>query len=350
MQAATATPQDLAHYAANPAALAEMTDEQIDALAATPAPESAESETGDTKGSEATPTAASQDANQDPAAQEATPTAAPTDASKPEGVVLKDGKHIAPYSVLERERERAARAEATVQALTDEVKRLQSGTAGTTEAKPIEIQLSDEDLESLDQDLPGVAKIVRAQMAMIDKLTGTVQTLQKGHEVQEQSAEQSRKDQEEVAIAASPTLTALRANIETDPKAAARWNRIADAYESLREDPDFFHLDTGALINKAEASITALYGPLTAAATEASAPAASPATPKPAALQAKADAAISAAAAASTAPRSSSDIPGGTAPPVDELAALADKSGAQLTAEFMKLTPEQIEAKLNRLR
>jgi hypothetical protein len=68
-------------------------------------------------------------------------------------------------------------------------------------------------------------------------------------------------------------------------------------------------------------------------------------------LKAKAEAALAAAdQAGASAPRSLGDIPGGSAPAVDEAAAILSKGPQELQAYFDAMTPDQIEAKLNRLR
>lgn len=340
MQAsAPALPDSNANFAANPELLANLSDDQIDALAGTdPAPAAATTEQGDTNVS-ATPGADGKPAEAKPE---------PEKSAEPEKEVLaQDGKHTIPYSVLERERTRAVQAEATAAALAEEVKQLQAGK--TPDAESATAALSEEDLAQLDQDLPGVAKVIRAQMSMIEQLTGSVKSIKAGQDVQERSAEQVQIDAEEAAIAANPELVALRtAMAANDPKATARWNTVVDAYSALRNDPDLVGLPTDDLINRAAQGIRALYGGnlLPAGIT-----ATSPAAPTDAALKAKADAALAAAdKSGAAAPHSLGDIPGGSAPAVDEAAAMLGKSGAQLTAEFMTMTPEQIEAKLNRLR
>lgn len=340
------------NYAANPELLANMTDDQIDALAGNTGDPGTKTTEGDTAGAaapaSATPGADGKTveaAKEDPAATGAAATAA-----EPEKVVqTKDGQHVIPYSVLERERDRALRAESTAAALAEEVKQLQTGKAPAESAA---IALTEEELTQLDTDLPGVAKAIRAQMSMIEALTGTVKTLQKGQEVTERSAEQVRIDAEEAAIAANPTLVALRgASQANDPKAQARWNRVVDAYSALCDDPEFVGADTAELINKAAAGVAAIYGDLSAGVTKpaSAASAASPATPE--ALKAKADAALAAAdKSGAAAPRSLGDIPGGSAPAVDEAAAILSKGPQELQAYFDGMTSDQIEAKLNRLR
>ena len=341
---APAAPTSSTNFAANPDLLANMSDDQIDALAgnANDAATAAAAKTDD-KGE--IDTSATPGADGKPA-ETKTETAQPAEPVKE--VLAQDGKHIIPYSVLERERNRAVQAEATAAALAEEVKQLQAGKK--PDADSAAQALSEEDLAQLDQDLPGVAKVIRAQMSMIEQLTGTVKGIKAGQDVQERSAEQVRVDAEEAAIAANPELMALRTAMDAkDPKATARWNVVVDAYSALQNDPDLVGLPTADLINRAAQGVKTLYGGnlLPAGTTQA----ASPATPTEAQLKAKADAALAAAEKAGTAvPHSLGDIPGGNAPATDEAAAMLGKSGAQLTAEFMTMTPEQIEAKLNRLR
>ena len=149
----------------------------------------------------------------------------------PQGVQAKDGQHIIPYSVLERERDRATRAEQTAQALTARIQQLESGKpAAASEAGEANAgAMTEEDLAQLDQDLPGVAKMLRAQMATISALTGTVQNLKNEQEVQAQNREQSQQDEIEVAISANPDLTAWRdAMNRADKPDPLMWNRAAD--------------------------------------------------------------------------------------------------------------------------
>ncbi len=345
--AAPATPDSSTNFAANPDLLANMSDDQLDALAGN----ANDAATAAAKTEDKGETEASATPGADGKAAEAK--AEPASPAEPAKEVLaQDGKHTIPYSVLERERNRAVQAEATAAALAEEVKQLQAGKK--PDADSAAAALSEEDLAQLDQDLPGVAKVIRAQMSMIEQLTGTVKGIKAGQDVQERSAEQERIDAEEAAIAANPELVALRTAMDAkDPKAIARWNTVVDAYSALQNDPDLVGLPTADLINRAAQGVKTLYGGnlLPAGTATPQAPAASPAAPTDAALNAKADAALAAAEKAGTAvPHSLGDIPGGNPPATDEAAAMLGKSGAQLTAEFMTMTPDQIEAKLNRLR
>ena len=122
--AAPAAPSSSTNFAANPDLLANMSDDQIDALAgnANDAAAAIKVGEGDTDAS-ATPGA---DGKPTEKPAEATPgsTAEPTKAAAEpvKEVLAQDGKHIIPYSVLERERNRAVQAEATAAALAEEVK------------------------------------------------------------------------------------------------------------------------------------------------------------------------------------------------------------------------------------
>lgn len=354
--AAPATPDSSTNFAANPDLLANMSDDQLDALAGNAndnaAAATAKVEQGDTDAS-ATPGADGKPTEkpvETPPGSPAEP--AKAGAAEPEKEVLaQDGKHTIPYSVLERERNRAVQAEATAAALAEEVKQLQAGKK--PDAESAATALTAEELEQLN-DLPVVAKAHNVQMAAIEQLTSAVKSIKAGQDVQERSAEQVQIDAEEAAIMANPELVALRtAMAAKDPKATARWNTVVDAYSALSNDPDLVGLPTADLINRAAQGVKTLYGGnlLPAGTAVPQTPAASPAEPTAAELQAKADAALAAAEkSGAAAPRSLGDIPGGSAPATDEAAAMLGKSGAQLTAEFMTMTPDQIEAKLNRLR
>jgi hypothetical protein len=257
---------------------------------------------------------------------------------QPQGVQTKDGGHIIPYSVLERERDRAARAEQTAQALAEQLQQLQAGKpADSGEAA---VELSAEDLAQLDQDLPGVAKNIRALMGKIENLTGTVQALQQNQEADAQVEQQSAQDVINAQIAANPDLKAWHdAKFAAEKPDPTLWDQAADFDAVLRESP--------AWKDKPVAERFAKVAELVKATVPTSQAKASPATP--AQLKVQADAALAAAGGTAALPRSSSDIPGGSAPPTDEVAAMLGKTGPQLTAEFMNMTPDQIEARLNRL-
>lgn len=314
-------------------ALANMTDDQIEALANPPEPKPAVE--GEKIGSE-TPAAASQE----PAKPE-TPAVDP-DAEQPAGVQTKDGAHVIPYSVLERERDRAARAEQTAQALSDQLKQLQEGKPATETGDAGAVSLTEDDLKQLDQDLPGVSKLIRAQMKMIENLTGTVTSLKQEQEVQHQVKAQSEQDVVAAAVSANPDLLAWQsAKFRPENPDPLMWDRAADMDAMLRQDTYWKDRPIAERFAKV-AELVKATAPSTAT---------TPTSPKetPEQIQARADAAIKAAGASAGIPRSSSDIPGGTAPATDEAAAMAGKTGMQLLTEFGAMTPEQIEAKLARL-
>ena len=329
-EAAVEAAKPLEYYAANPDALANMTDAQLDALADTPAGPATPVE-GDTTGSE-TPAAASQ-------TQEAAPAAETPAAEQPKGVQTKDGGHIIPYSVLERERDRAARAEATAQALSEQLQQLQAGNASAI-GDAGAATLTDEDLAQLEQDLPGVAKTIRALKATIEDLTGTVQAVRQEQDVTRQVEAQSTQDSIGAAIAANPDLLAWHnAKFSAEKPDPRMWDRAADIDAVLREDPDWKDQPISARFAKVAELV------------KATAPASKPtSTETPQQIQARADAALAAASGTGAVPRSSSDIPGGTAPPTSELAAVLGKSAHESQAHYLSMSPDQIEAELNRLR
>lgn len=268
----------------------------------------------------------------------AKPEGAPSGVQEPKGVQAKDGEHIIPYSVLERERERASRAEATVTALAQQLEQLQAGKAPTEAAGAA---LSKEDLDQLDQDLPGVAKVIRAQMAAIDQLTGTVQTLQREQEIDAQTRQRSAQDETEAAIAANPDLTAWRAaaNRAENPD-PLMFNRAADLDAVLREDPAWKDKPIADRFAKVSETIKALYG-------QPAAPQPSPTPqPTPADLKQAAEAKMKETQAA--VPTTLSDIPGGNPPAQSHIESLENASAVALGNRFLTMTPDQLESELAR--
>ena len=256
------------------------------------------------------------------------------------GVQAKDGQHIIPYSVLERERDRATRAEQTAQALADQLKQLQAGKAPTEGSEAG--QLTDEDLSQLDQDLPGVSKLIRAQMKMIEGLTGTVQTLQREQEVQTQARQHSVQDEIEVAIAANPDLANWReAMTRAENPDPLMWNRAADLDNHLKQDPAWKDRPINERFAKVAESIKAIYGDQSPAPTQQTKP-----DPQPD-LKKVADAKLKAMPAA--VPNTLSDIPGGAPPNQSDIENLEGASTVALGNKFLSMTPAQIESYLARM-
>lgn len=330
MQNEAPTAQTLAHYAANPEALANMTDAQLDALANAPVAEVPAVIPGESTSSD-TPAVADQ-STKDAAA--ATPATAPATEGTPEGIASRDGKHIIPFW-------RLADAEAKAKEAADRVKELEaqlaSGTAATSQADAPAL-LSEEELADIERDLPAIGKMLRASQAQISTLSKTVGDLNARKTAEDQDEATVIAGQISEAIAATPKLAHLQA---TNPQG---WTRAVEIDGMLRGKPEWQDKPFAERFAQVVKGYESLYG-----AIDAPAAAASPQDTQ-AAIQAKADAALASAAKGGAVPKSTSDIPGGAIPPVDEAAAMLEKSGPQLTAEFMAMTPEQIEAKLNRLR
>lgn len=254
---------------------------------------------------------------------------APSGDQVPEGVQAKDGKHVIPYSVLERERSRAARAESALQALAAEIEQLKTGKP----AAPAQVQLSEDELAQLDGDLPSVAKAIRAQMAMVESLTNTVSQLQREQSVVVQTHEV------EAAIAAIPDLAAWRdaASRESDPD-PLMFNRACDLDAVLRNDPVWANRSIAERFAKVVEAISALYGGQSVA----------PKTePDPADLKKAADAKL--ASAPAPVPTSLSDIPGGAPPSQSDFETLESTSAVALGNRFLSMTPEQQDAMLARI-
>lgn len=267
---------------------------------------------------------------------------APSGVQKPKGVQAKDGDHIIPYSVLERERDRAARAESTAKALSDQLEALQAGkqpVAAATQGK-----LTEEDLAQMDVDLPGVAKVIRAQIAAIDSLTGTIQSLQQENEIAQNNRQAAAQDQTEAAIQGNPDILAWREQASRkDNPDPLMWNRAADLDAVLRSDPAWQDKPIAERFAKVAESIRSIYG-------APPAPVVDPIPPKKepqADLKQVADAKLQAAPAA--VPTTLSDIPGGAPPAQNDLESLDNASSVAIGQKFLSMSTDQLDAYLARI-
>lgn len=311
--------KDLSHYMANPDELAALTDAQIDALAGN----------ADQSAREASQPAAAE--NQGDTSSAATPGDASTagsedQARQPDGILSKDGKHVIPYwrlaeaeSKAREQAERIAELEAQVKAGGE---RQDGDGQSTTEVE----LLSEEELEELESEMPALGKVLRASQAQIRQLNATVETLNKEREAAIQKEAKDVEDQVEAAIAATPKIAYLR------DKDEAGWNRAAEIDAMLRGKPEWQGKPFADRFAKVAEVYEAMYGPIPAEASpkQQTTPAATPAP-------------------GGNVPLSMSAIPGGSAPITDKAASLIAKGGVGATAHFMGLTPEQIEAELERL-
>jgi len=271
----------------------------------------------------------------------------PSGTGKPKGVQARDGDHIIPYSVLERERDRASRAEATAKALAEQLQSLQSGKTVEAQAPANAGNLTEEDLAQLDTDLPGVAKVIRAQMAAIEAMQGTIHTLQQENEIEQQNRQAAALDQTEAAIMANADLKAWRdAATRKDNPDPLMWNRAAGLDEVLRDDPDWKDQPLATRFAKVVESMRSLYG-VPAAATPTP-PAPVPPAPQPATdLKQVADAKLKAEPA--PVPTTLSDIPGGAAPAQSDIETIENTSAVALGQKFLSMSPDQMDAYLARI-
>jgi hypothetical protein len=335
--------KDLAYYQANPDELGELPIDQIEALYGTEEPN--EGETGAKPDSGNPPVAAGETKPVEPEkVDDPTLMAGKTgDEPQPEGVATKDGKHIIPFEVLEKERTRTAELQRVAQEQAAQIEALKAKAAGAPEpGKPQPngeevLVLSEEELAELEKELPALGKLFRAQQAQLHQLGSTVKNL--SDERQEREAESARSVQVNVqdAIDANPKLAYLQAQAPDVFGRAVRFD------QTLSADPDW----AGKSLQDRFAQVVKLYE---ATYGEVKLPgSADPEQPKPSQSELAKVAEAKLAAAAPGSPKSMSDIPGGSIPPTDELARIESLTTAELGAMFENMTQEQQDAYLARL-
>lgn len=184
--------------------------------------------------------------------------------TKVEGVLLKDGKHVAPYAVLEdargraqSEREARERAEDRAKELQAELDRLKSGkTDDPAKAEALSADLS-QMIETLTDAAPELGEALDPLIKHVQALTEQVRGFDDVKQRQQrQDAEAQSAIQREVqeAIDANPKL------IYAQSKDQATWNRIADQDAVLRADPANRGLSFADRFSKAVAAVEAVYG------------------------------------------------------------------------------------------
>ena len=303
------------HYLSNPDDLSGLSDEQLEALAETPEEKSEE------------PTEEATEEAEVKAAEDTEEETEEETEDAPEGVLSKDGKHVIPYWRLadaeERAREAAEKAEQLEQQLAERL----AGKSDNQDELP---EINADEIESQLEDFPELKQAFHATNARIEKLTAALTAI--NARSQQRELEEQRETQKDIdaAIAATPKLAYLQRTGEDGQMAdPAAWDRSVEIDVMLRQQPEWKGQPYTDRFAKVVDVYEALYGPIQTSQEQ-------PAPKKGADTK-------------PAVPTSMSAIPGGTAPPVDELAALADKSGHELVARFMNMTPDQIEAELNRL-
>lgn len=302
--------KDLDYYAANPDEMPTDPD-QIAALMAqmdgTPAPEQAENDA--TAGVEATE-----------GEQEKTEEA-PQQVEDEAPIASKDGKHTIPYDVLRTEREKRRAAEQAMQELQARIDAMQQTGKPQEQAQG---EASTDDLDSMAEDFPAVAKL----LAHTRKLEQQLQTVAQRMEQEDRQRQEATMSEVRAAVDANPTLLHWEHN---DPD---RWAAAIEADTKLQASPAHRGLTLEQRLAKAVEIVEAFYGPDSAAPRAQAKPQNSP--PKKA-------------AAAKEAPRTLSDIPGGAVPASDPMEEFAQMSADRLGAQMASMTPDQISALLNRL-
>lgn len=278
------------------------------------------------------------EAKQDEKQQAAEPAAevATSGDQKPEGVLTKDGKHVIPYNVLERERERASRAEQTIKELEA---RLQQSAAGDPNgaADKGAVDISQDDLDELEQEIPEVAKVIKHLMGKLNEATGVITQLRDEQERTKQVRAQEEADEFEAAINSTSHLKGWRDKaFSKEAPDRTMWDRAVKVDSMLREDPEWSDKPYSERLAQVEKTVTAMYGMNVAP----------PKTDKQPDLKTVADEKLK--GKGGDVPTSLSDIPGGNPPAQGYAETLENASTVALGQKFLNMTVEQQEAYLAR--
>lgn len=172
------------------------------------------------------------DTDADPAPADEEP--AEDEAPIPTGIEAKDGEHVIPYDVLERERKEKAHIKVQLEAserllaVRDrQLKRL--GVA--PEDLPENLQLTDEQLDALADDYPEIGLAIRGLVAKVARLEQP-----QSHEAEPPSPSTGSDTDTHPVLAAIHANEALKAWHESGGE---QWNKAMDIDDQLRADPDW---------------------------------------------------------------------------------------------------------------
>jgi hypothetical protein len=242
-------------------------DQESDAAAGT------ETTQGETEPPQASAAAAA-DAEAKPEAS-ATPDAG-QQTQEPEvaGVATRDGKHVIPYAVLERERERARE-------LAAEVERLKAAGATQEEQQSaIEAVFSEEELDELSEFAPAIRKLHDAYTSLAKQVKADTEAKAAAAQRQAQEEADTQAAQLQAAIDATTLLKQWQA------KGGGLWADAVALDKQLLADPGWADKPMAARFAEVERRIAAEYGiatpqPKTAAPAKAAAAAPQPKTIEP---------------------------------------------------------------------
>jgi transglutaminase/protease-like cytokinesis protein 3 len=255
-------------------------------------------------------------------------------------IQTRDGKHTIPYEVLantraakeaaeaqaKAEADARARAEAQLAELQAKLDAAQAGAPGIAAADGV--TLTPEELAEMQENFPVMAKAYQALQAELARVQNAATVQQKAWQATQQD-EVARTVQDH--IDSNPKLAHLQAS---DPVA---WKRAVEIDDQLRSNPATASLPMAERFTKAAAAYEAIYGAINVPTT---------ATKETPAAKTVDDVLAQAKPAA---PRSLSDLPGGSAVASSEVGNLENMSGAEISNNLMAMSPKAREAYLNSL-
>lgn len=268
-------------------------------------------------------------------------------------ITSRDGKHTIPYDVLKNARESAQTAEQARQAaearaaeLAERASSLEAqllaAKAGdqtaTQQTEALPDTISKEEIDTLREDFPVLAKMMDAQNATVAELKAQLANVSHAEAARQAVAAQAENQSVQDLIDANPKLSFLQT---TDPVA---WDQAVKMDDFLKTQPGTRNLSMADRFNKVVSAYEAVNGVINAPATTQQQTDTNTKTP----AEIRAEAAKVVGSIKPAAPNSLSDLPGGTHV-ASEQANLETMSSTQIGARLSAMTPEAREAYLNSL-
>ncbi len=219
-----------------------------------------------------------------------------------------------------------------------------AGNAPTQEqvAAATETGLSQDEIDQVAEDFPGVAKLLKGMSAQVEALNRQLDEVRQAEQRRNGVEQQRASNTVQEAIDANPVLTYWQ------QRDADMFAEAVKLDNQIKANPRMQGLSLDERFSKVVSSLEAMYGPTElpaefqrAAPAAAGKPAATAARVDPKQVAAAAQRAIESAQSSSSV-RSLSDIPGGAPPETDEIGQLGLMSAADLGNKFMNMDPAAV--------
>ncbi len=261
------------------------------------------------------------------------------ESGKPVGVSSKKGDRVLPYSALQQAREEARQSKLKLAEAQAQLEALKSGTAAKPDKSGDLVDLTEEELQEIEQDFPQLAKVAKAARVATQRLAEMERSNGKGTAQQEAPASTQAAspsdDPIQDAIDTVPDLLTW----QTDPKHADKFARAIDHDNLLKSSPKWANKPLEERFAEATRRVKEEFDLAQSTASQEDI------DQQQAVQQRTQEAQRKAEAAPRRTPNTLSDLNGGARPAVDQIASLTPTA---MLNRMLKMSHDEIMSQLER--